>query len=345
LLREMLEIFATQAGLAIERAGLDERLRDEHARLLASEAAFRFSFSASAGAMATIRLRADDLGRFEQLNSAFCRAVGHRVEDLIGMRWPDLVVPAQRSGVEADLVHFATARQGPERSERQLLRRDGSAMWVGLTTTVIAPDTAVAPFLLVHLEDITERKQREDALAREAQVDPLTGLANRRVLLKYLRAVLAEDGGPGGTGVVLYGDLDRFKRINDRYGHAAGDMVIREAADRLRALVRPADVVARLGGDEFVIVAVDLDAVGANQMVQRIQAAFTCPLVTVAEVVTISVGQVHFDATTRDAREVLDVADRAMYLNKADPIRSIGWPDGTSPPFVWAPPGQARDPA
>ena len=317
LLCELLEIFAVQAGLAIDKARIVTQLRDEHARLAVSEAAFRFSFTGSAGAMAMLSLDVDDPGRFEQVNEAFCQAVGYRRDELIGLHWTDLVVPAQRSASEATLLRLVAGQEGAQRSERQMIRRDGAAMWAGLTFTVIAaPDAEVPPFLLTHFEDITDRKQYEALLAHQAQVDPLTGLANRRLLIEYLEAVLADTVRAGPSGFVFYADLDQFKQINDRHGHATGDLVLRETAERLKAQVRAGDVVARLGGDEFVIVATDLDRDEADRITARIHTAFARPLTIVDETVTISLGMAQFDAATTDAETLLCEVDRYMYAHK-----------------------------
>ena len=317
-LRELLEIFAIQAGLAIDKARTAEDLHAEHVRLRASEAAFRFSFATSAGAMAMVSLRSDDLGRFLEVNDAFSRTIGYRPEELVRLRWFDLIVPAQRAASEATLAGFASGRNSFARSERQMVRRDHRRLWVGLTSTVIAPGSGVSSFLLIHIEDITERRAHEMKLARHAQTDALTGLANRRLLLKYLTGVLANAGGGGPSGVVIYTDLDRFKRINDRHGHAVGDLVLQEAATRLRAEVRTSDVVARPGGDEFVIVAADLDPSEADELAQRIRTVFSQPFTAVAETVTISTGIASFDSTA-DAETVLHRADLAMYANKPHP--------------------------
>lgn len=322
VLCELLAMFAVQAGVAIANARVTEQLRQEHLRLQASETAFRFSFFASGGAMGTLSLGADDLGRFLQVNDAFCATVGYRPDELDRLRWPDLVAAAERAASEALLERFATGDQPYQRSERQMVRKDGSLMWCGVTATVIAADVDQPPFLLLHLEDITERKSREATLSRQALLDPLTGLANRRGLVRHLHDVIADATQTGRRGTVFYADLDRFKRINDRYGHAVGDRALREAAARLRARLRSADLIARPGGDEFVVVAQNLDPDQASELVARVHDAFDQPLAAAPEVVTISIGAVSFDAGTRDVDTLLHQADLAMYADKRARHRS-----------------------
>ncbi len=316
MLRELLDIFAVQAGVAIGNARLVDQLREEQGRLRASEAAFRFSFSASAGAMAMLSLEDDGLGRFLQVNEAFCRVSGYGSAELTDVRWGELDAAEEKAKSEVLLWEFATGKRRHKRDERQMVRKDGTSIWAGLTATVIAPGGSQSSFLLVHLDDITERKDREATLSRQAQLDALTGIANRRLLLKYLRTVVADAAHTGPAGVVLYCDLDGLKQINDHYGHAVGDLVLQETVCRLKAQVRSSDVIARLGGDEFVVVAMDLDPAAAAQLVDRIHDAFCRPLLAVPEIVTISVGAAAFDVGTGDVEALLHRADLAMYADK-----------------------------
>lgn len=321
VLGEMLEIFAGAASIAIEQSRLVSEVRREHSRLIASEAAFRFAFTGSGGAMAMLSLDPDRVGVFEQANDAFCATVGYTEAELTRMSWSDLVVPEQRESCETNLHAFACNRSGSHRGEDQIIRRDGKVIWCKSTCTVIsATQVDVDPFVLTHLEDVTERKDKEASLVREARMDTLTGLANRRRLLEHLSALLTTSNGnvPEQTepiGYLFYTDLNLFKRVNDRYGHLVGDIVLREAAQRLRTAVRRDDFVARLGGDEFVVVTDDIDEEAAQQLADRIHQVFAKPLTAVDETVTISLG---FSALRRgdDPVSSLHDADLRMYADK-----------------------------
>ena len=126
--------------------------------------------------------------------------------------------------------------------------------------TVVPGAGGEPAWFAVSAQDISERRRVEHelrdltaTLAERAVRDPLTGLANRTLLHERLRGILARDARAGTTTALLFLDLDGFKAINDKHGHAVGDLVLKVVADRLTAVVRPSDTVARLGGDEFVV--------------------------------------------------------------------------------------------
>jgi diguanylate cyclase (GGDEF)-like protein/PAS domain S-box-containing protein len=318
LLCELLEIFTVQAGIAIADARLIEELRRERDRLAASEKAFRFFFTASAGAMCTVNLDGRDPGRIVRANRALGRLLDYSIDDLLERRLDDLLLTEGGAGTE-DLL-----RQGPRgdlRVDRQLVRRDGTPVWACLTGAQIVLDAASSPVLLLHVDDISARKTLEASLSEMANRDALTGLPNRRALLKYLRAWIEGTAACGGRGAVIYADLNGFKRVNDRFGHSVGDEVLRAAADRLASQFRECDVVARLGGDEFAIVAPDLDGREASGIVGRVRAVFaeSMPGMPDASAITISLGVAFLDgagSVAPTAETVLDRADQAMYRDK-----------------------------
>ncbi|SDP51983.1 diguanylate cyclase (GGDEF) domain-containing protein [Klenkia soli] len=177
-------------------------------------------------------------------------------------------------------------------------------------------------YLLERSIDISSREMRglHDELRRQAHQDPLTGLPNRAALVGRLERALARarDGGPGVS--VLFFDLDGFKAVNDRRGHAAGDELLVRVGHRVRACLRADDVLGRLGGDEFVVVGADGgDRAGATSLAARVVEAVAVPfeLTSGAVRVTASVG-VAVTGTGRDTADgVLHRADEAMYRAKA----------------------------
>jgi diguanylate cyclase (GGDEF)-like protein/PAS domain S-box-containing protein len=317
---ELLEMFAVQAGIAIDNARLVDALRQERDHLAASEAAFRFFFTASAGAMGTLSLDPDDPGRIRQVNEAFARLFGYPAGELEGISWTDLVVESERAASRIALAAWRTGDS--DRRDRHMRRKDGTTIWALVTATAVTPDSHQPPLLLVHVDDITDRKTREAELSAQAHRDPLTGLPNRRTFLKHLRAALVETT-PASAGAVIYADLNNFKSVNDTYGHAVGDQVLCETASRLTGLVREADVVARLGGDEFAVITAGVGPHTTEELLTRIRRAFDRPRAEVPDhrPVTISVGMVTLSdlpstITEADAEELLHRADLAMYDDK-----------------------------
>lgn len=170
-------------------------------------------------------------------------------------------------------------------------------------------------------EDIAERHRREEHLRHQARHDALTGLANPIELSERLVALLADEI----PLAVVFCDLDRFKEINDNYGHIVGDVVLRLVAERLRGAVRGEDVVARVGGDEFVVVAAGIAPEEALALVDRIDQAFSHPLAVDGSTLLIraSLGHAYEPARPENvfapeerARELVGSADREMYARK-----------------------------
>jgi diguanylate cyclase (GGDEF)-like protein/PAS domain S-box-containing protein len=160
------------------------------------------------------------------------------------------------------------------------------------------------------------RLRGEERVRHDAVHDPLTGLANRTLLRDRLEHALARSQRENGATGVLFIDLDNFKRINDAYGHAAGDAVLTELANRLRTAVRPGDTVARLGGDEFVVVCEQVDEESALAVGRRLLDAIRLPLTaggaqhTLAASIGIALGQ-------SAPASLLADADAAAYRAKA----------------------------
>ncbi|MEU5846151.1 sensor domain-containing protein [Saccharopolyspora shandongensis] len=145
-----------------------------------------------------------------------------------------------------------THRTGAPQNARVIgaLRGDGRSVWLAVTSRSLTPDSDAPHPIVLSFTDITESRAIRERLEREATHDPLTGLANRTLVLRHLDSALRSTH-PAG---VLFIDLDEFKVINDSLGHGVGDEVLRVVGERLRQLVGEGEVVGRLGGDEFVVI-------------------------------------------------------------------------------------------
>jgi len=185
-----------------------------------------------------------------------------------------------------------------------------------------------------NIRNITERKQMEDQVRQMAFYDALTNLPNRRLLSDRLSRAMTASRRVGCHGVVMFLDLDDFKLLNDAHGHTVGDLLLIEAANRLKSCVREMDTVARFGGDEFVVIIGGLDtdrAVARSQaeiVAKKVQAALAVPYVlkiqhegtaetTVEHRCTASIGMALFGKLEAIQDSVLKWADTAMYQAKA----------------------------
>ena len=183
--------------------------------------------------------------------------------------------------------------------------------------------------------EITERKRLEEQVRQLAFHDPLTHLANRRLMLEHLDQAMSASKRSHHHGALLFLDLDNFKSLNDTHGHSVGDLLLIEVAERLKACVREADTVARFGGDEFVVLLCELDTQPAEASEQAIavaekirirlsdlyvlQAAPSGPATgTIEHQCTASIGVAIFRGRDESQSSVIDRADSAMYQAKED---------------------------
>ena len=179
--------------------------------------------------------------------------------------------------------------------------------------------TVDGPRLSRSLRHAVERKALEARFADQALHDPLTGLANRTLLFDRVRLEQARNGRDGTRVAVLFVDVDDFKAINDRWGHAAGDEVLVRVARRLSRVVRPGDTVGRIGGDEFVVVCGGMQTESdVERMATRIEQALGRPLALrdSSELVTASIGVAIGHGPGEEPEAIIRRADQAMYQAK-----------------------------
>ena len=258
-----------------------------------------------------------------------CLYISPSVEDVLGHPrdlwlsdpglWDRLVHPDDFERVAANEAECA--RSGETLVQEYRLRAaDGRYVWIRDEMTVVRGRGGdMAPLFYGVFLDVSDRRRMEAELERLALYDPLTGLPNRALFADRLAQALSRSGG-GATTAVYFVDLDRFKRINDSLGHAAGDDVLCEMAGRLRTALRPEDTVARFGGDEFAILCENvggvLEAVG---LADRLHEPLRRPLrAGGAELrLSASIGLALTEPGEQVAGErLIDDADVAMYRAK-----------------------------
>ncbi|SDO21955.1 diguanylate cyclase (GGDEF) domain-containing protein [Rhodoferax sp. OV413] len=198
--------------------------------------------------------------------------------------------------------------------------------WWALTAKPVWPGspgaqgTPVAPGWRGVGADVTDRKHAEDAMHRLAHFDALTGLANRRHFQHRLQQLCGHDGSTPGSAALLCIDMDNFKRVNDAYGHANGDLLLKAVAQRMTSTIRGRDLVARLGGDEFAILLdgvteVDEARCFATRLMQAIEQP--CDLSGISFTPHTSMGIAFLPRDGQQPDEILHHADLALYEAKA----------------------------
>ncbi|WP_159808398.1 bifunctional diguanylate cyclase/phosphodiesterase [Cellulomonas citrea] len=315
---------AARAALHLEAAQLRAAASRSGAALAESEARFRSAFAAAPVGMVLAGADPEQPGRVIAVNDAYAALVGRPADELVGVLLPDLAHPLDADEVESLLTQVADGEVPQGTREHRVLNPDGSIGWVRMSVGLAAADGAGgARQLIGHVEDITTRIRAQEELARRALYDGLTGLANRHLATDHLRRAVAGLRRGHGRVAVLFADLDRFKAINDTFGHDVGDQVLVEVGARLQAVVREQDVAARIGGDEFLLVSQDvatdesltalLEAVLAalDPPVSVLTAAGTTPLN-----VGVSVGVSLATSSNTRPELMLHQADTAMYEAK-----------------------------
>jgi diguanylate cyclase (GGDEF)-like protein/PAS domain S-box-containing protein len=200
-------------------------------------------------------------------------------------------------------------------TEFRVLRADGTAREVECVITDLRSNPAVMGFV-VNLHDVTERQRLQRNLEYRAHHDPLTGLPNRQFMFDRLEEALTRCRRQAANGpILMFLDLDRFKEVNDRFGHATGDALLVQFGDRLRSTIRESDLLARFGGDEFVILCESIrDEDAAVQFANRALGVVQKPFIANEQAcsVGLSVGIALVDPSST-ASEALLLADMAMY--------------------------------
>jgi diguanylate cyclase (GGDEF)-like protein/PAS domain S-box-containing protein len=308
-----LRALGTQVELALERAALSEEIARRQ-----GEARFASLVQHSSD---LITVLAPDATVAYQ-SPAIERVLGWTAEEILGRPIQDLVDPAEASRLLRMIADGGgTPGSGAAAHECTLAHKDGSTRQFEILVTNLLEDEHVNGFVL-NSRDVSERKAFERQLAHQAFHDPVTGLPNRALFVERVRHALARGRREGrGLGVVFL-DLDDFKTINDSLGHAAGDEVLTEVAQRLALSIRASDTAARFGGDEFAVLLEDIEGVQeAADTAERILEAIAGPLTAGHKelVVHASLGiAIAGGEEGGDADALIRDADAAMYIAKRD---------------------------
>ncbi|MEZ6792921.1 diguanylate cyclase domain-containing protein [Pseudomonas aeruginosa] len=252
------------------------------------------------------------------VNPALCQLLGQTRETLIGHPYYELLG-------EDDL---ARARQPFQRAMQSgagktfaipLQRADGSLGYFEATVSLIHDLQGELRGYRGIVRDVSDQIAYQQQLLEMAYRDPLTGLGNRKAFDEQLGQALLRAGSGGSELALLYLDLDRFKEVNDRFGHDIGDALLRTVAERVRSTLRQPDKAYRLGGDEFAVLLEDSQENNPQRLADRLLAALVQPIALNGEridFVTPSIGIALYPRHAGDAEGLVRAADSAMYEAK-----------------------------
>lgn len=292
---------------------LRDRKRAEEA-LYESEQRFRALYDDTPSMFFTL----DTGGRILSANQFGAEYLGHSVDKLLRTDFIDLYAPEQRDYVRRNL-EAAYGDPSVRRFEAAMLTRSGVSVWVRVTTRTIEQGTEKA--LLVVCEDVSEAHTLSEELSYQSTHDSLTRLLNWSEFERRLASVLRRAKNEEIESALCYLDLDRFRVINDSWGHRAGDELLRQVANLLQQQVRGADTLARLGGDEFAVLmegctTADARKVAAklHETIEQLRFVWESQVLSIA----VSIGVVPIHGGSGSVEEVMSAADAACFVAKKE---------------------------
>ncbi len=252
------------------------------------------------------------------INPAFTRITGFTIQDVVGQSNRVL-----KSGTHDDQFYTqmwnTLSTTGQWSGEIWNRRKNGETFPELLTISVIKNNAEEVSHYLSVFHDITDIKNKEQQIQYLAYHDPLTTLPNRQLLIDRLNHLIPRARRNSGEILIIFIDLDDFKKINDSLGHAAGDIMLQQVTERLVSVVRDEDTVSRLGGDEFVIMATDIDTEKETlPLVNRLHSCFDSPFILQYHEfhVTVSIGIATYPTDGNSAEDLIKNADLAMFQSK-----------------------------
>jgi len=310
-----------RAALHTDDRGVPRRLigaSEDVTQRMAQEAELRVAAAAFESHESTLITNAQV--EILRVNTAFTALFGYTAEEAVG-RNPRLVKSGRH---DADFYVAMWAKLVSHHSwqgEVWNVRKDGEEFPCWLCITAVRDDAGLVTHYVATHTDITLRKATEDEIKRLAFFDPLTTLPNRRLLTDRLHQAVTKVKREQGHLALIFVDLDKFKPVNDRHGHAAGDQLLQAVAHRLSTCVRESDTVARVGGDEFVVLLTSINQPqDAMQVAQKIHASLRVPFhLPIGQSVQISssAGVALYPEHGLNEASLSRHADVAMYAAKA----------------------------
>ena len=260
-------------------------------------------------------------GRYEYVSPASIQLTGHTPEEICSGRvhLSNMIHPESEEYFKKQWSLLLLG-EIPDTYEYKIIHKDGSARWLFQKNVAVrnANDSPIAIEAIV--SDITERKLLEEELRLQATTDGLTGIFNRRHFLTRTEEELQRIGRYGGKCTLLMVDIDHFKRVNDRLGHAAGDVVLQHVALLCRKATRTTDLLGRVGGEEFAILLLEAGGLEAKLVAERLRQSIENNLFETEEgaqvSLQVSIGVAEYQIRKDSLSDLMIRADKALYRAK-----------------------------
>jgi diguanylate cyclase (GGDEF)-like protein/PAS domain S-box-containing protein len=265
----------------------------------------------------------DNLGTILRVNKAFTAITGYSANEAKGQN-PSILKSGRHSNEFYEKMWRDLAQYGLWRGEIYNKRKNGEIYPEHLSVSAIKNDEGIITHYISHFVDITNIKQAEAEARHQASHDFLTQLPNRKSMIEKLNEEIARSHRHGFVSALMFIDLDDFKRLNDTNGHTAGDKLLIEVAQRLKANVREEDFVARISGDEFCVILVEIAeeyeaaAEVTSSIAEKLLTALSKPYAidSISASIGASIGIRLFPESGEDADEIIRQADASMYKAK-----------------------------
>ncbi len=301
-----------ESAEALHRKLIDQRLLSEQLGLIGS------AVRVSVQGIAILTPAVEATGpRIAFVNDGFCALYGCTREEVIGQTPMAFRIVERQEALLSDLLDHVFDRE-PFEAEATARRKNGTEFELDIELVPVEENGDITHWV-AFFRDITENKSQVGLLRHQAMHDPLTGLPNRLMLLDQFEKAISQARDRDSTVALLLMDLDRFKEVNDTFGHQFGDTLLKQIASRLQNQIRVNDTVARLGGDEFAIVVPSpIDPEYVANTARRIISSLEQPFVVDGQTLEVgaSIGIAAYPAHGADVRTLLRRADVAMYAAK-----------------------------
>lgn len=281
-----------------------------------SEERFRNAFDYAAVGMALVQ----PSGKLLKVNRKLCDILGYDEKELLEINYEDLIYIEDLESLKLNLSKLLVGDLPSFELEKRVYHKSGETLWLNWSSSFLKDDLNNTSHFIFQLQDITDRKHAEERLAHDSLHDALTGLPNRTLFLDRLNFAFSRAKRNFNTKfAVLYLDFDRFKLVNDNFGHLVGDKLLIEISERLLSTMRASDTIARLGGDEFTMLVEEISSPEeVQQVADRIREEIAKPFNLNGQdfFATISIGIANWTRDYEQPEFLLRDADTALYQAK-----------------------------